>query len=228
MSPAWRVTACTSDLLSAGTDVHAVTLHAGDIDALAAYYRDAVGLTTLAEGDRFQVLGRGTTPVLVLHHTPGLPRPARNQAGLFHTAILFDDEPDLAASVLSTARHPQAQFVGSADHLVSLALYFTDPEGNGIEAYVDRDRSQWTYPGGRERRGQDDADPDPARPAAADVRPGAGARHGRRNGGPGHPPDRRVHAGERLPADGCLGNRVRGAPGADVRAAVRRRPRAHR
>ena len=54
------------------------------------------------------MLGRGTTPVLVLHHTPGLPRPARNQAGLFHTAILFDDEADLAASVLSTARHPQS------------------------------------------------------------------------------------------------------------------------
>jgi len=95
------------------------------------------------------VLGRGTTPVLVLHHTPGLPRPARNQAGLFHTAILFDDEADLAASVLSTARHPQSQFVGSADHLVSIAFYFTDPEGNGIELYVDRDRSQWTYRGGR-------------------------------------------------------------------------------
>ena len=138
-----------SDLLSIGTDVHAVTLHAGDIDTLAAYYRDAVGLTALAEGDRFQVLGRGTTPVLVLHHTPGLPRPARNQAGLFHTAILFDDEADLAASVLSTARHPQSQFVGSADHLVSIAFCFTDPEGNGIELYVDRDRSQWTYRGGR-------------------------------------------------------------------------------
>jgi catechol 2,3-dioxygenase len=143
----------TTDLLSAGTDVHAVTLHTGDIDALSAYYRDAVGLTVLAEGtdEAMVVLGRGTTPVLVLQHTPGLPQPAPDQAGLFHTAILFDDEADLAAAVLSTARHPQSRFTGSADHLVSLAFYFTDPEGNGVELYVDRDRSEWTWQGSQVR-----------------------------------------------------------------------------
>ncbi len=136
-------------LLPDDTRMDAVTLHAGDLAALAGYYRDAVGLVTLAEGDGFEVLGRGRTPVLVLHHTPGLPTPARNQAGLFHTAILFEDEASLAAAVLSTARHPLSRFVGSADHLVSEAFYFTDPEGNGIELYVDRPRERWQVVGGQ-------------------------------------------------------------------------------
>src|SRR5690606_4146096 len=55
----------------------------------------------------------------------------------------------LAAAVLSAARHPLSRFVGSADHLVSEAFYFTDPEGNGIELYVDRPREQWQVAGGQ-------------------------------------------------------------------------------
>lgn len=136
-------------LLPDDTRMDAVTLHAGDLAALAAYYRDAIGLVTLAEGDGVEVLGRGRTPVLVLRHTPGLPTPARTQAGLFHTAILFEDEASLAAAVLSAARHPLSRFVGSADHLVSEAFYFTDPEGNGIELYVDRPRDRWQVIGGQ-------------------------------------------------------------------------------
>lgn len=137
------------DLRPDDTRMDAVTLHAGDLRALAGYYRDAVGLVTLGEGDGVEVLGRGRTPVLVLRHTPGLPTPARNQAGLFHTAILFEDEASLAAAVLSSARHPLSRYVGSADHLVSEAFYFTDPEGNGIELYVDRPREQWQVVGGQ-------------------------------------------------------------------------------
>lgn len=137
------------DLLPASTDMDAVTLHVGDLVGIGAYYREALGLVTLVEGDGLVVLGRGATPVLVLRHTPGLPQPSRRQAGLFHTAILFPTEADLAAAVHSAARHPRSQFVGSADHLVSSAFYFTDPEGNGIELYHDRDRSLWQYAGGR-------------------------------------------------------------------------------
>jgi len=148
-SGATRRAADPGDLLPDATSMDAVTLHVGDLAGMSAYYREAVGLVTLAEGDRFEVLGRGRTPVLVLHHTPGLPTPGRNEAGLFHTAILFDDEPSLAAAVLSTARHPQSRYVGSADHLVSQAFYFTDPEGNGIELYVDRPREAWQVVGGQ-------------------------------------------------------------------------------
>lgn len=71
------------------------------------------------------------------------------EAGLFHTAILFETEADLAAVVHSLATRYPATFTGSADHLVSRAFYFTDPEGNGVELYWDRDRTLWSWTHGR-------------------------------------------------------------------------------
>src|SRR5690606_12576940 len=68
---------------------------------------------------------------------------------LFHTALLFDTKADLAATVLSAARFDQTRFVGSSDHLVSEAFYFTDPEGNGIELYWDRPRDTWSWNDGQ-------------------------------------------------------------------------------
>ena len=88
-------------------------------------------------------LGRGGTPLVILQHTPDLPPAVRGAAGLFHTAILFDDEAGLAATLASVAQREPTSYVGSADHLVSLAFYFTDPEGNGVELYWDRSRTLW-------------------------------------------------------------------------------------
>jgi catechol 2,3-dioxygenase len=47
---------------------------------------------------------------------------------------------------------------GTADHYVSQALYFDDPESNGIEVYADRPRSEWQYPDGRLNIGTDHLD----------------------------------------------------------------------
>ena len=134
-----------SDQLAADTAMGPVTLKVGDLDAMTAYYRDAVQLRALSEDPGSVTLGRGTTAVMVLEHAPGLKHASPRDAGLFHTAILFDTEEALAASVYSVAqRHPNT-FTGSSDHLVSKAFYFTDPEGNGVELYWDRDRSQWSW-----------------------------------------------------------------------------------
>ncbi|MBN9158458.1 VOC family protein [Microbacterium sp.] len=127
----------------------AVTLLVADLDAMTAYYRDAVTLRVLlADGDRV-VLGRGTTPVVILEHSPALKHAAPRSAGLFHTAILFESPRALAAALYSVARRAPGTFTGSADHLVSQAFYFTDPEGNGVELYWDRDRTQWSWTHGQ-------------------------------------------------------------------------------
>jgi catechol 2,3-dioxygenase len=137
------------DHLAADTAMGAVTLLVGDLDAMTAYYRDAVTLRVLsADGDRV-VLGRGTTAVLVLQHSAELRHAAPHSAGLFHTAILFDSRAALAAAVYSVASHAPGTFTGSSDHLVSQAFYFDDPEGNGVELYWDRDRTQWSWTHGR-------------------------------------------------------------------------------
>ncbi|TPW77027.1 VOC family protein [Schumannella sp. 10F1B-5-1] len=127
----------------------AVTLDVADLDTMTAYYRDAVGLDLIgAAGDRVD-LGRGDRVLLTLHHAPALKHAGPREAGLFHTAILFDSQAALAAAVYGVAqRHPDT-FRGSSDHLVSNAFYFDDPEGNGVELYWDRDRSEWSWTHGR-------------------------------------------------------------------------------
>jgi catechol 2,3-dioxygenase len=135
-----------SELLAADTAMGPVTLLVGDLDAMAAYYRDAVTLQVLpAEATDRVTLGRGTTPVVILQHAPELKHASPQDAGLFHTAILFDTEAALAAAVYSVARKHPHSFTGSSDHLVSKAFYFTDPEGNGVELYWDRDRTSWSW-----------------------------------------------------------------------------------
>ena len=138
----------TTDGLDSRSDVGAVTLHVADLDAQLRFYTEGVGLSVLAaEGDS-AVLGRGTEPIVILQHSPQLRHAAAHSAGLFHTAILFDSQQALAKSVASVATHYPRAFTGSADHLVSEAFYFDDLEGNGVELYVDRPRSAWTWNNG--------------------------------------------------------------------------------
>ncbi len=141
----------TIDLLPPDTGMATVTLKVGNLDAMARYYTDALGLEQLAGpdgGDRAGLyLGRGSTPLVHLSPAAGLRLPAPTEAGLFHTALLFGSRADLAATVAAAAGHPESRFVGSADHLVSEAFYFADPEGNGIELYFDKPRTSWQWTG---------------------------------------------------------------------------------
>lgn len=134
-----------SGLLAADTGMGAVTLRVGDLDGMIRYYRDGVTLELLSHDGPVAVLGRGTTPLLILEHAPELKHASPSSAGLFHTAVLFDSAETLATAVYSVATKYPNQFTGSSDHLVSEAFYFNDPEGNGVELYVDRDRSKWSW-----------------------------------------------------------------------------------
>ena len=137
------------ETISPDTTMDAVTLRVGDLDGMSAYYSNALALSPIEErtrgGEVRRVLGRGTTPMVRLVHTPGLPAVDPRQAGLFHTAFLFDDAPSLAATVYRAAQVPQSRFVGASDQLVSEACYLTAPEGNGIELYTDRARDTWAH-----------------------------------------------------------------------------------
>jgi catechol 2,3-dioxygenase len=132
-------------LLAADTGMGPVTLRVGDLDEMIRYYRDGVTLELLSHDGPVAVLGRGATPIVILEHAPELKHAGPRSAGLFHTAILFDTREALATAIYSVATKHPGTFTGSADHLVSEAFYFTDPERNGVELYFDRDRSQWSW-----------------------------------------------------------------------------------
>jgi catechol 2,3-dioxygenase len=124
-----------------------VRLRVADIDRSREFYERTIGLPTLDDADGVVQLGAGGVTAVELVPSPGAPpRPPRT-TGLFHLAILVPDRLALAQA-LARAAASGWRLAGASDHLVSEALYLNDPEGNGIEIYRDRPRSEWRYAGG--------------------------------------------------------------------------------
>ncbi|HUG63367.1 MAG TPA: VOC family protein [Methylomirabilota bacterium] len=126
-----------------------VSLVAQDRAALSRWYQSALGLSPLAETERVTVLGTaGGTPLVTLVGDPQATVGPRRQSGLFHVAILLSTRADLGRW-LAHASRSGLRIEGAADHLVSEAVYLSDPEGNGIEIYRDRPRDAWPLREGR-------------------------------------------------------------------------------
>jgi catechol 2,3-dioxygenase len=115
-----------------------------DLAGTGAFYRDIIGLSLLEETASGMVLGVDGVPLLTLSTGAGIARAPRTAAGLFHTAFLVPDRAKLAAW-LAHAVHRGIRLEGASDHLVSEAIYLSDPEGNGIEIYRDRSPLEWNY-----------------------------------------------------------------------------------
>jgi catechol 2,3-dioxygenase len=124
-----------------------VTLRVRDLDKVADYYRDAIGLTVMTRTATGARLGAGGVPLLDLERRDGAAREPRNAAGLYHTAFLMPTRKDLARWLVHAAAN-RIPLSGFADHLVSESVYLDDPEGNGIEVYADRAPELWQWNAG--------------------------------------------------------------------------------
>ncbi len=134
--------------IAAGTRMGTVSLTVSDLERAHAFYEHALGLRPQELDDGDLLLGAPGAPALVrLHGDSSAPALDRRATGLFHLAILLPSRRDLAQALvrLAQARWP---LDGVADHLVSEALYLSDPDGNGIELYRDRPRDEWRHEGG--------------------------------------------------------------------------------
>lgn len=139
----------SQDKLAAGTAMDRLELRVRDMDKMLRYYTEGVGLAPMRTETGAAVLGLGGTEVLRLSESKDL-RPGRSgDAGLFHTAVLFDTPGALARSMESMLTKVPRTYTGAGDHLVSRAFYFTDPEGNGVELYHDRPREEWKWVDGQ-------------------------------------------------------------------------------
>ncbi len=125
-----------------------VGLKARDADALADFYRTVIGLQELSRDGETITLGSPDRPLLVLERDPSAKPDDSRAAGLFHTAFLLPGRADLGRWI-NHAVADRIAIEGASDHLVSEALYLTDPEGNGIEIYVDRPREDWAWNDGQ-------------------------------------------------------------------------------
>ncbi len=115
-----------------------------DLDTVSKFYESIIGLSVLEKSASGVLMGVHGLPLLSLTTGTGIARAPRQAAGLFHTAFLMPNRGELA-HWLAHAAHAGVQLEGASDHLVSEALYLSDPEGNGIEIYRDRTPEEWTY-----------------------------------------------------------------------------------
>lgn len=125
--------------------VGTVTLRVSDPGLMRDFYERAMGLTVVAEdGPVTELSGAGEHPLIRLDsaRSAGAALVRAPHTGLFHTAFRYSGRASLGAAVARTARLTRL-FDGASDHGVSEAVYFTDPEGNGIELYRDRPFEEW-------------------------------------------------------------------------------------
>src|ERR1700687_649799 len=142
--------------MSSSWPLGAVELKVLDLERDVEFY-ERFGLSRIEEGADAAPLGAVGSPLLRLKALPGGRQRPRHTAGLFHFAILLPREGELGG-FLRRALEERLPLTGTADHYVSQALYFDDPEGNGIEVYADRPRSEWQYPNGKLNIGTDHLD----------------------------------------------------------------------
>ena len=128
------------------TTIGHVHLKVSDLERSLDFYTKIMG---------FELTQRyGSSAVFVsaggYHHHIGLntweslgsaPAPSR-APGLYHLAILYPTRRDLAAALQNLIDHSVA-IDGASDHGVSQAIYFRDPDQNGIEIYWDRPAEEW-------------------------------------------------------------------------------------
>ncbi len=126
------------------TRIGRVTLQVADLTRSIAYYEQVLGFRVLERSAGRAILGdeAGERPLIELRERSGAtPVPRRGRLGLYHFAILLPDRVQLGRLLRHLAE--RGERAGTSDHLVSEALYLSDPDGLGIEVYADRPRALW-------------------------------------------------------------------------------------
>lgn len=157
------------DMMAAPLRIGAVTLKVRDLYRMSEFYQKVMGLEVISQDTKETKLGVAGDVLLVLQGDPKLRVLDPRQAGLFHTAFLLPTRADLGRWLGYVAQN-RIPMQGASDHLVSEALYLADPEGNGIEVYIDRPTSAWHNAKGNIQMSTDPLDLDSLFEAAGDSR----------------------------------------------------------
>jgi catechol 2,3-dioxygenase len=126
------------------TKLGAVRLQISNLEKSLDYYERVLGFRVIERSNGLATLGvdDSNDALIELRELAGARAvPRRGLLGLYHFAILLPDRASLGrflVHLISLGIQP-----GMSDHLVSEALYLSDPDGLGIEMYADRPRAEW-------------------------------------------------------------------------------------
>ncbi|HEY4383170.1 MAG TPA: VOC family protein, partial [Ktedonobacteraceae bacterium] len=147
-----QLTSVTPNSIHPATHIGLVTLRVAQLARSLAYYVDILGFQMKEEAPGTVLLGaQDGTALLRLQEVAGIPPQPRSSSGLYHVAILLPSRTDLGRFLLRIAE--AGLEIGQGDHIVSEALYLSDPDENGLEVYRDRPRAGWTWNDGLVKMG---------------------------------------------------------------------------
>lgn len=117
-----------------------VSLNVKDLTNMTNFYTEIIGLSILSQDDNKSLLTFDGKEAIIELRLVNSDQEATY--GLYHTAILVPNRNALGLA-LRQILVTQAPIDGAADHGYSEAIYISDPEGNGVEIYRDKDVSEW-------------------------------------------------------------------------------------
>lgn len=121
-----------------------VQLKVSNLARSIEYYTTVIGFKVLQQtGSEAYLTADGQTSLVSLVEVKNAQPLKQGFAGLYHLALLLPSRKDLGNIVQHFVNLNVR--IGAADHDVSEALYLNDPDGNGIEIYIDRHESEWTW-----------------------------------------------------------------------------------
>jgi len=135
-----------------------VLLRVADEEASKRFYRDVLGFLVAEQdpdhGGVFMTLGDGFHTLDITQHPAAADaaRPERGGLGLVHIAFKVGSYAalrDAYAHLLDQG----VEILRAVDHVCQRSVYFTDPDGNGLEIYYEMPNALHLFPNGR---GDDD------------------------------------------------------------------------
>jgi catechol 2,3-dioxygenase len=126
-----------------------VVLKVRDIERAARFYRDVLGMKEVGRGTFgrpmvfFSATGENHHDLALFEVGPAAPVPPGGGTGLLHVALKIGNSLE---ALRAAKTHLEASGVSGLrlrDHRVSQSIYLEDPDGNGLELYVDADPAIW-------------------------------------------------------------------------------------
>lgn len=133
-------------MIPENTKIQSIALRVVNLEKMIDFYSGLIGFKEIKREEKESYLSAtGKEPYLIkLTEMKSIRQRMQHTAGLYHTAIRFPNRKELAR-VFMHLFNKKVKLQGFSDHLVSEAIYISDPEGNGVELYADKPREQWKW-----------------------------------------------------------------------------------
>ena len=144
-----------------GLNFDFIILRVKNIEKMKDFYVKLLKMNVLRDeknADKKEIsLGTETKEIIRLISYGNEEIKGHDETNVYHIAYLLPEREDLG-NFLRNCVKEQIKLDGAGDHDVSEAIYLTDPEGNGIEVYTDRNYNKWKWENGHVVMGTEQVD----------------------------------------------------------------------